>query len=122
MNKYFEAFLAIGFIVALVFTVKACSNYESESGEKVGQVVKISKEGLFCKTWEGELIRGGMNNGSGSFGVKPFHFTINNNDLLNKLKTALDSQHEIKIKYHKILFAPCDSGSSAYFLDNIEFK
>ncbi len=40
------------------------------SGDKIGQIVKISKQGLIVKTWEAQLIRGGMNGGSGS-SIKP---------------------------------------------------
>lgn len=105
------------FICLTALTLSGC--WETENGEKIGVIVKISKEGSFIGTWEGELIRGGMNNGSGSFG-KSFHFTVEYTELLQTLNTALDSQKEVKIRYHKEALAfPWRSDSDNYFLDNV---
>lgn len=94
------------------------------TGEKAGSITRLSKDGFipFCKTWEGELIRGGLNNGSGAFGA-PFHFTVAGSDLINQVKQALESQQEVKIHYHHeafLLLKSCSSKSDAYFLDAIE--
>lgn len=35
-------------------------NWSNGTGTKIGQVVKLSKQGFMNKTWEGQLIRGGM--------------------------------------------------------------
>ncbi len=72
----------------------------TERGEKIGTLVKVNKQGIFIGTHEAELIRGGMNNGSGSFG-KPFDFTIENENDLDIAKEALEQQKAVKIKYHK---------------------
>lgn len=95
--------------------------WETENGEKIGTLVKVSKEGTLIGTWESELIRGGMSNGSGSFG-KSFHFTVEKQELLSLVKQALDTQREVKIKYHKeAMTAPWRSDSGSYFLDEIKF-
>jgi hypothetical protein len=101
-------------------------------GEKRGEIVKLAQEGVVCKTWEGELIRGGMSNGSGSFGVRPFAFTVENLNLLEKVKFALENNKEVKLVYHHEAFTFCrserqkiGSGSDDYdggnFLDDIQF-
>lgn len=33
---------------------------EYSTGERVGQLTKFSRKGLICKTWEGELLMGGL--------------------------------------------------------------
>lgn len=110
------------FIVLLiaVWCLFGCTKVVSE-GEKVGTVIKVAKQGVVCNTWEGELIRGGMSNGSGGFSTTPLHFTINDNGLLQKTKEALDGQYEVKVRYVEY-FGPmsCASDSSAYFLTSIE--
>lgn len=70
------------------------------SGMKVGKIVKLSKEGLFSKTWEGELIRGGLNDGSGSFG-NSFHFTIEEDSLAHKAMEYMDADCEVTIYYER---------------------
>jgi hypothetical protein len=70
-------------------------------GTKVGTVIKLSQEGFFsgCKTWEGELIRGGLANGSGGFSTTPLYFTINDLGLLKDTQAALDGQYEVEVTY-----------------------
>lgn len=76
--------------------------WETARGEKVGVIVKCAYEGIFIKTFECELIRGGMQNGSGSFG-KSFHFTAENPHDITILQTVLETQREVHISYHQEL-------------------
>lgn len=109
-----------GLIVFLVvLTLSGC--WETENGDKVGTIVKFAKEGTLIGTWEAELIRGGMNSGSGSFGSS-FHFTVEKPELVQKVKDSLDQQKEVKIKYHKELLTLWRCESNNYFLDDITFS
>ena len=94
------------------------------SGEKVGVITKVSHEGMvpFCKTYEAEIVRGGLTNGSGTIGGA-FHFTINDKELLDKITSAMENQQEVKIYYHEevyLMWPGCESHSDKIFLDNIE--
>ena|ERR1700682_3283491 len=99
-------------------------------GEKVGTVIKLSQEGYFFKTWEGELIRGGMNNGSGAFSTKPLHFTVDNADLLPQVQRAFDEQKEVVVTYEGrtnmiSTFSECaddSGGGSCKFLTSIHVR
>jgi len=95
--------------------------WETEKGEKIGIIVKLNKQGIFIKTNEAELIRGGMNNGNGSFGTKPFDFTVEDEKLLSIVQQALDEQKTVRIKYHKELatLARTETHDNS-FLDDIE--
>ena len=104
-------------IVSVSMLLSGC--WETEKGEKVGNIVKLAKEGTFIKTNEAELIRGGMNDGSGSFG-KPFDFTIEDERLLGIVQKALDEHKSVRVKYHKELMTLFRCESDNYFLDNIE--
>ncbi|TAL08148.1 MAG: hypothetical protein EPO02_13660 [Nitrospirae bacterium] len=90
--------LLIGSILASTILLSGC--WETSNGEKVGTIVKFAKEGMFIKTWEGELIRGGLNNGGGSFG-KSFHFTVEDRSMIEKITDALETQKTLKVKYHQ---------------------
>jgi hypothetical protein len=105
--------------LSLIMTLTGC--WEREKGEKIGNIVKLAKEGAFIKTNECELIRGGMNNGSGSFGSKPFDFTIEDDKLLAIAQKALDEQKSVRIKYHKEFtsWARTETNDNS-FLDDIE--
>lgn len=96
-------------------------NTNNGKGEKVGQVVKLSKTGLIYKTWEGQLIRGGMSSGSGGFGVTPYDFTVEDDDMAKKVQECMENQTEVKIKYRiEGVYALSRSDSGGHFLVSIE--
>ena len=90
-------------IIFLMVPLLLSGCYETASGEKVGTIIKCAREGIIFKTYECELIRGRMTDGSGSFG-KSFHFTVEDKKMIPILEKSLDEQKEVKIKYHQELF------------------
>lgn len=108
-------------LVSAVLLMGCGINGRPGSGEKIGQVVKLSNQGMFCQTWEGQLIRGGMSGGSGSFGVQPFDFTVEDDELAQKVVKYMQDQTEVIIKYRmEGLYSVCRSDSSGRFLVSIE--
>ena len=92
-------------------------------GEKTGVIVKFAKEGMFFNSWEGELIRGGMNSGSGVFG-KPFNFTVEDEKLIPIIQSALENQKEVRIHYHieSFVWPTRAEDQSEGFIDSIEVE
>lgn len=83
-------------------------------------ITKVAKQGVICPTWEAEIVRGGMSNGSGVNG-QSFHFTITDDATAAKVQEAMDTQSEIKIKYRTELITFCRSESPANaFLTDVE--
>ena len=89
-------------------------------GKKIGRIVKFSKQGMLCKTWEGELIRGGLNDGSGSFGSS-FHFTVEDSHMASIALDAFENQYEVIIDYRREFISSItrSESSNAYFVENI---
>lgn len=113
MNKL----LMIGAAVVAMTTLSGC--FEYSKGEKIGQIVKLTQSGIFCKTYEAQLIRGGFNNGTGVMAA-PFDFTIEDLSLLPKIQEAMDKQQEIKVHYSEELISFCRSDSGSHFLTGVE--
>lgn len=114
-----------GTVVALVLVLALASttgvNFNPGSGEKVGTIVKISQEGLACKTWEAQLIRGGMSNGSGSFGTQPFDFTVEDDAAAEVVRQFMEQGAEVRIHYRmEAAWMSCNSSSGGHFLTSIE--
>src|SRR5258708_467775 len=105
------------FIVLSGFRV----HFSTISGEKVGQIFGINKEGFISLTWEAELVRGGMNDGSGAFGVKPFNFTVPSDELAEKVRKYAESKTEVLIYYHSArVYWYQQSENEELFLDDIK--
>lgn len=93
---------------------------DTGSGEKIGVVTKIAKHGFFCKTWEGEIVRGGMTGGTGVNG-QAFHFTVQDPALVEKVHESMLAQSEVKLTYRTEFSTVCKSESpDNAFLTNIE--
>ncbi len=89
------------------------------SGEKIGSITRLNRMGVFCKTWEGEIIRGGLNTGSGVMG-QAFHFTVESDELAKQVERAMNNQQEVRISYRAEGMSFCRSDSDNYFLTKIE--
>lgn len=101
----------------LVLLVGCGRGINSGKGQKIGQIVKIAEHGMICTTWEGEIIRGGFNGGSGVNGTV-LDFTILDRGLYERLKTAMEQQQEIELFYDKAsLTGPCTSETSVFATD-----
>jgi len=46
----------LGFAVASVALLSACGKgFDAGSGDQIGNVSRLTREGLWCPTWEGEI-------------------------------------------------------------------
>lgn len=110
-------------LMTVLCLLTSCNSTNPSNGQKIGSIVKLAHEGLFYKTWEGELIRGGMNDGSGSFG-NIFHFVIENQNLVNKALFAMENNKEIILIYHCEAFSSLarSERDGPNFVDDIIIK
>lgn len=104
--------IAIGIVT---FLLSGCWN--TAEGEKTGVIVKLAKQGAIWGTYEGELIRGGMTNGSGAWG-KPFDFTVSDSNTAYQLTQAMEQNKQVRIKYHEEAFCWLSSESNCVYLDS----
>lgn len=110
----------------LPFLLSGCFDYSD--GDRAGSVTKLSKKGLFCKTWEGSMNLGGMRKEtvSSSDGKSfteqtvpnTFDFTVEDLSLLPKIQAAMNTGERITVHYKQELFTFCRSDSN-YFIDAI---
>jgi hypothetical protein len=109
--------LRLSALLLMIPLLSGC--WTTEEGEKVGNIVKISREGAFVSTWEVTLIRGGMNDGSGAFGASS-QYTVENDKLAFKLQQLMGEKKQVTIKFHKEAFwHPWRTDSLGYFLDDV---
>src|SRR6185436_13736870 len=106
--------MRLGIVLVILLALCSCGDYGT--GEKIGTVIKLASQGVFCHTWEGTLIRGGMQGGSGAFGTQPFEFTVEDSQLLPQIQEALNGQYEIKLYYHAELMSFCRSDGDSHFV------
>jgi hypothetical protein len=109
------------FSLILLISLLVSGCWTLEEGEKVGQIVDVHKSGFFVKTWECRLIRGGLDDGSGTIGTK-LDLTIENDYVAHKAIEFMKDKKNVIIKYHQEFFTFLRSDSNNYFLDFIEIE
>ncbi len=108
-----------GLLVLLSLSLAAC--WTTKSGQKSGIIVKVAKEGRYWGTYEGELIKGGLEDASGVSG-KEFLFTIGqfNSELVKKAKLAMQNNDHVILDYHCEEFIAPWRGETKCFVDDIQ--
>lgn len=96
--KNFFVKILLGVLVLLGLTIWICSWTYSE-GTRAGQLIKISKKGVFFKTNEGELNLGGLRIGDQQTALEGniWSFSVIKKDVLEKVKKYEGKR--VKLKY-----------------------
>ena len=110
-----------------------CKNYSS--GWRSGVLIKLSKKGVFYKTWEATINLGGLKStsdkdGNQSFVANTWDFSIdrktrrkeNIQTIVDSLQKAFDMGLPIKVHYNqeKVTDWNCSRGSECYFVDSVK--
>lgn len=103
---------------------------EYSEGARVGVVNKFSEQGLFCKTYDGQMALEGVRGGDRATAANVWEFSLDNwqrhgenkGDLVKKLNEALDSGKRVKLTYVQTWGEfPCRS-DSGYMIQNVEYS
>lgn len=105
-------------LVASTCLLTGC--WVNKSGQKSGIIVKVAKEGRYWGTYEGELIRGGLEDASGATG-REFHFTLGQfkSDLVKKAELAMQHNSHVVIYYQCEEFVAPWRGETKCFVHDI---
>ena len=109
-------------VVALVIgsNIFGCMESYSE-GDRSGVVTKVSKKGIFVKTWECEMNLGGMVNGGEDSGMVAniWRFTVDDEDVLARIQEAQKARKPVTLEYRQWLVSPRFRTDSGYIIRSI---
>lgn len=108
-------------LLTLFATALLSGCWTTQSGQKSGIIVKVAKEGRYWGTYEGELIRGGLDNASGATG-REFHFTLGQfkSELVEQAINAMENNKHVVIIYHCEEYVAPWRGETHCFVDSIK--
>lgn len=99
---------------AVLYTA-AVLNFAYSSGERAGYVLKLSRKGWVCKTWEGELqmlaIPGAL--------PEKFHFTVPDEKVAEQINQVLGKQVTLHYDEHVGIPSTC-FGDTGYYVTGVE--
>lgn len=119
MKKFLLGTAVLIATIAGYFTFADYSN-----GQRAGQVVKFSYKGTIpgCKTWEGELVLGGLRGQSAvdDSGANIFRFTASSNAVIEKIQHKLETGEHALLTYREPYWnAPCTT-ATGYFVTEVK--
>lgn len=104
----------VGIITLIVIQFSPIAIGHYSDGSRTGLINKISKKGLFCKTWEGYMLVGNGQN------IQPetFFFTIKDEETLKKIQ---DKVGQIAtLEYDEKIFTTSCWGDSSYEITSVK--
>jgi hypothetical protein len=113
----FKKFLLVTMFIILaglvIFYFVAGMSYSE--GTRSGILTKVSKKGYVFKTYEGEMLIGGMSEGEGTMlPATVFYFSITDREIYDKLE-GLQGQKVI-VRYKQVLKPFFWQGDTDYFI------
>lgn len=102
-------------LLAIVCLLTSCENISN--GARVGYIIKFSKKGTVCKTWEGELA---LTNAGASINTFTFSIDSDENDtlLIKSIQQSMDQGDKVKLVYHEVKWKNwwSNRGETNYFV------
>jgi len=113
-------------IIALLVLIFCSATYyficgmAYSEGTRSGILTKVSKKGFVFKTYEGELIIGGLNQGDGAIlpGVI-FNFSVLDKEVYDKLEA--DQGRKVILHYKQVIKNFFWQGETDYFVRKVTF-
>ena len=111
--------IIIGLLILFGLTIWICSWTYSE-GTRAGQLIKISKKGVFFKTNEGELNLGGLRIGDQQTALEGniWSFSVIKKDVLEKVKQYEGKR--VKLKYKQRFKSMVWQAKTDYIVFDVE--
>ena len=102
--------VVVGFVGFVFLTL----HWSYSEGERAGYVQKLSRRGLLCKTWEGEMAMVTM---PGTVSEK-FLFTVPSDTVAAQLNAAVGKRMALHYQQHKWIPSSC-FGDTEYFVTDV---
>ncbi len=108
-TKCFFWSLGIGILLLLVCSVTGCMPNYSE-GARTGTITKISRKGIFFKSYEGQMLLGGLvprsNGKTTSMVANTWEFSTRSEEKYNAICAAMEKGDAVTITYKEWLIGP----------------
>ena len=102
--------------MVMVLLVSAIFADDFSDGFRIGVVDKLSKKGLICKTWEGQMLQ----DGQATYGKsRLFKFSTNDENIAKKIRDTAGMRVRLQYTYKKFFSTKC-SGDTQYFITDVQ--
>ena len=109
----------VAILVGVVTSMGGC--LVASEGDRVGQVTKFSYKGNFHKTWEGELVMGGLRTtAEGATMGNVWEFSVTDDQLVPVVQQAVETQTPVRLHYRQVRFSWPWEASTTYRITGLK--
>lgn len=121
MRKFLVGLLLAGLLVLLVTFL--LSQFSFSDGDRAGTITKFSRKGYIFKTYEGELLQGGVTDGTGAFNAEKFLFSVSpgQDSVIHRIERALLNGRRVRVHYEEKYFRFFWMGDTKYYITEVDF-
>lgn len=101
MKEFFGLAFSLAAFTAIFAALLFSPGCQYSEGERIGTITKISKKGLFFKTWEGEMS---IRLSQGTMVNEKFIFSVRKDEVVKKIQDTLKSGQICTVKYNQNSF------------------
>lgn len=115
--------ILVAFLIVLVtagFGFLGFRGINYSDGQRTGSVYKLSKKGLFFKTWEGEMSLNLVTRKDGMMINQIFNFSVSDDKVAHAIEQAAQTNTPCTLKYEQYLMRGYKYGSSSYTVVGVE--
>ena len=128
LNKNKKAFTLIELLVCVAIIsilssmiLLGTSGCNVSDGFRVGTISKFTNKGMFKKSWEGELVMGGVfGKGESGMVANLWQFSTLDKEIADKINQAASSGKRVKITYHQTFLRNPFKRDTTYLAKSVE--
>lgn len=105
-------------IAMLILSLALTGCYTTSKGGRTGIITKFSNKGFFVKTWEGEMILGGI--GASGNMENTWKFSVEDEKMVEKAKEAQKAVKTVSVAYHQEWIVAPWRAETTYFIDDVK--
>ena len=110
-------------LILAFLPLTGCGDFVYSSGNRAGTVTKFSHKGFFCKTWEGELLMGGMKQTQeGNLQANVFQFSVVDPEIVKQVSVALENGQRVSLVYEQVLIPWVCDQETGYRITAVTYK
>lgn len=95
--------------------------FEYSNGERTGVITKISKKGVWWKTWEGEMNVGGISTDKkGNAIPNVWQFTVIDDSIVEQIQRRAKHGNIITLHYSQKMSVPFWQGNTTYIIISVQ--
>lgn len=115
-NVLTGAVLAMGIVMVFLAGYVWIGSWTYSEGDRTGIITKFSYKGFPIKTWEGELLQGGIGEGGGNV----WEFSVSEPEIVKKVQKAQRTTDRWTLHYKQQLFVQSWKGKTSHFVVKVQ--